>query len=344
MKICNLNANYIKYILYEERFPNFPFHGIGICIFLNEKHIFIPISSVKKSFKENDNRFFSIGNKNKFGTLFISSYVYITPNLVSEVDESPRILDEINFLRSKKEIFTKKLKFQINRSKGGHDDLKLKWLEGFITENNINQKMGLKYANKAIQSMAIFEKLKLSENEINDILNQKILGRTDSYEVETIINLKNSWSYLIKNLNSNLDLQYIIDINEKIAIHQALETGILRNKINSVSGEFEIPIPNKDQINNLIYRVNHNSSIEINALSLLYYIITEQWFFDGNKRTAIIIANKILLKNNIGLLIIEDFNINTFNSLLYNCYKTKSIDDKNRFIEFLSSKCIIRWA
>ena len=69
---------------------------------------------------------------------------------------------------------------------------------------------------------------------------------------------------------------------------------------------------------------NSSKNIEMNALSLFYHIIISQWFFDGNKRTAFVIANKILLKNGIGLLIVEDKNNEKFNQLLYDCYKQEN--------------------
>ena len=346
MNIVNLNSDFKNHILDKNRSPNFPYFGIGIHIFYDEKHIFIPITSEKKSFDEKkDRRFFSIGKNSEFGTLLISSYIYIKPNLIKKSENLPRILDEANFLRSKEDEILKKLRFQINRSRGSHDDLKLKWLREFMGNSfETNKKMGIKYADKAIQSMAVIEKVKLSESEIDDVLNHRCLGRTDTYEVETIINLKNTWAYFIRTLENDLDLNYIIDINERLAIHQSLETGIIRNSTNSVSGEFEIPIPNEKNINRLIYLVNNSSkNIEMNALSLFYHIITSQWFFDGNKRTAFVIANKILLKNGIGLLIVEDKNNEKFNQLLYDCYKTRKPFEQRKLMEFLSVECVMRW-
>ena len=81
MNIVNLNSDFKNHILDKNRSPNFPYFGIGIHIFYDEKHIFIPITSEKKSFDEKkDRRFFSIGKNSEFGTLLISSYIYIKPN------------------------------------------------------------------------------------------------------------------------------------------------------------------------------------------------------------------------------------------------------------------------
>lgn len=344
MRIVNIDEDYKNYILKENRFPKFHNFGLGLYIFLKENHIFIPITSKKITHVDKDNRYLYIGKDGKYGTLLIGSYVYVKTHLVKEAILDKRINDEFIYFQSKEKLIRTKLTYQINRSIGNDDDNKLLWLSEFLAESlESNKNKAIKYAKKAIQSMAVIEKIKMPQDEIDTVMNLGCLGRTDVYEIKTILNLKDTWEYLVKTLEVPLTLEYIITINEKIANHQALEVGKIRDSINYVSGEFEIPIPNINEIKRLLKIVNNSKNIEINALKLFYQIITKQWFFDGNKRTAFVIANKIFIRNGIGLLLVDDTNKDEFEMYLYECYKKKSIQYKNEFIQFLNFKCLNRF-
>ena len=58
---------------------------------------------------------------------------------------------------------------------------------------------------------------------------------------------------------------------------------------------------------------------------------------DGEIRTSMIIANKIMIMNGKGIILIKDENLLEFNKLLTDYY-TSGIDDK--IIEFLYNNCI----
>ena len=58
---------------------------------------------------------------------------------------------------------------------------------------------------------------------------------------------------------------------------------------------------------------------------------------DGKIRTSMIIANKIMIMNGKGIILIKDENLLEFNKLLTDYY-TNGIDDK--IIEFLYNNCI----
>ena len=66
-----------------------------------------------------------------------------------------------------------------------------------------------------------------------------------------------------------------------------------------------------------------------------------QWFYDGNKRTANIIANKILINNGHGMLIIKDSDIKEFEELLENCHEKPNYLNKNKLFDFLLYKCLM---
>ena len=63
---------------------------------------------------------------------------------------------------------------------------------------------------------------------------------------------------------------------------------------------------------------------------------------DGNKRVAQLIANKILIENDIGIFQIDIEDLETFKGLLIEFYE--SDDDDTRIISFMQQHCVKRCA
>ena len=82
--------------------------------------------------------------------------------------------------------------------------------------------------------------------------------------------------------------------------------------------------------------------IELNVqiLSLVVsflYGMRSQLFWDGNKRTSMIIANKIMIENGKGIITIKEENLLEFNTLLTNYYNT---NNEEEIINFIYNNCI----
>ena len=69
----------------------------------------------------------------------------------------------------------------------------------------------------------------------------------------------------------------------------------------------------------------------------MLYGMRAQLFWDGNKRSSIIIANKIMISRGKGIITIKDSNLQEFNTLLTEFYNT---NDSKKIEEFLYKKCI----
>ncbi len=72
------------------------------------------------------------------------------------------------------------------------------------------------------------------------------------------------------------------------------------------------------------------------------YIAKEQLFFDGNKRTGIIIANHILIQNGIGVMKISEHDFDEFTLLLNKYYNHGHIDSAHysKLSAFIITNCI----
>lgn len=352
MRIVKLNKNYLEEILKINGHINKK--GIGLALNIKDNFIFIPITSQIKYDSEKlkylDYPLFNIGDKRKYGTLVIKDYIYIHHSVIVDVDSDDRIVDEITFFKKNREIIEKKTVRRINKYKESYDKKIQEILFNFLYKRKTEARNnGKKYAEKLINSMAIIEKVNFTKDDLESIIEYKVMEKVDLYDVQTILNLKTAWEDIMRTLDKKLTLDYIIDVNKTIASHQALKVGDIRDGVNSVGGLFEIEIPNKglildftDKINKIISEGN-SVKIENIAISLFYTLVVNQWFYDGNKRTGFAIMNKILIQNGIGLVLITEELEKNFSEKLFLCYKEKGEKSKREFIEFIKNYCYIKF-
>ena len=57
-----------------------------------------------------------------------------------------------------------------------------------------------------------------------------------------------------------------------------------------------------------------------------------QLFWDGNKRTSTIVANKIMIENGAGIIRVPDNKLEEFNKLLTEYYNTNNMEQISQFI------------
>ena len=64
----------------------------------------------------------------------------------------------------------------------------------------------------------------------------------------------------------------------------------------------------------------------------MLYGMRSQLFWDGNKRTSTIVANKIMIENGKGIIKIPDNKLEEFNILLSEFYSTNNMEKIKYFI------------
>ena len=157
-------------------------------------------------------------------------------------------------------------------------------------------------------------------------------------EIQVVLNLRDAWQYVLNNIDKDFNLEFICKINEFVARNESIEWGALRTGKVEVTGTNYIPeIPNKTDVENRINDILKIENATERAIEYMLYGIKAQLFWDGNKRTSTIVANKIMIENGAGIIKVPDNKLEEFNILLSDYYTN---DNKETIKQFIYENCI----
>lgn len=153
-------------------------------------------------------------------------------------------------------------------------------------------------------------------------------------DIQAILNMRDAWRYMLGTIDEPVTLGYMCKLNEFIARNEALAWGTLRSGIVGISGtDYEPPIPTADGAESELQSIiNADTTATEKALNVFAWGARGQLFWDGNKRTSLTLANKILIYSGAGMLTITDKHMERFNSLLLDYYNTGTPEQLKRFM------------
>lgn len=189
-----------------------------------------------------------------------------------------------------------------------------------------------------IYSNARMEGLNITFPETKTILEGINVPNLKIDEIQCILNLRDAWRYTINNINEKFDLSFICKINELVARNESISWGTLRNGNVEITGTEYIPeIPNEEKVQKDIEKILKIESNTEKAIEYMLYGMRSQLFWDGNKRTSTICANKIMIENGCGIIKVPDNKLQDFTILLSDYYTT---NNKDKLKEFIYNECI----
>ena len=167
------------------------------------------------------------------------------------------------------------------------------------------------------------------------ILNGVNVPNVQLDDIQAILNMRDAWKFLLGTVNEEVTFEYWCKLNEYIARNEALEWGKLRTGIVGISGtDYEPPIPNKEKTIEELKSIlsTSNASATDKALEAFVWGTRGQFFWDGNKRTSLMLANKILVSSGSGIMTITDKYMEQFNTILLNYYNTGKNEELKQFL------------
>lgn len=159
-------------------------------------------------------------------------------------------------------------------------------------------------------------------------------------DIQAVLNMRDAWRYVLASIDTPVDLDYMCKLNDYIARNEALEWGKLRTGRVGISGtDYQPPIPVYDNAAQELKAIlDSDSSATDKALTAFAWGARSQLFWDGNKRTNLVLANRILIEAGAGMLTINDRNMEQFNELLVAYYNT---GDSEKLKQFLYETAIV---
>lgn len=154
-------------------------------------------------------------------------------------------------------------------------------------------------------------------------------------DIQAILNMRDAWRYIISTVSEPVTFEYWCRLNEYIARNEALEWGKLRTGSVFISGtDYEPPIPKRDDVIAELMGIvdSRDMTATEKALEAFAWGTRGQFFWDGNKRTSLALANKLLLGAGAGIMTIRDKHMERFNSLLVGYYSSGSSGELKEFL------------
>lgn len=152
-------------------------------------------------------------------------------------------------------------------------------------------------------------------------------------EIQCVLNLRDAWKYVIDNIEENFNLDFVCKINEYVSRNESLEWGKLRSGRVEITGtEYIPPIPDREETQKEIDEILKIENETQRAITYMLYGMRKQLFWDGNKRTSTISANKIMIASGAGIIKVPDNKLEEFNTLLTEFYNTNEMDKISKFI------------
>ena len=182
---------------------------------------------------------------------------------------------------------------------------------------------GMRMENRAVtfpQTKTILQGVNVPSVQLNDI--------------QAILNMRDAWQFMLSSMDEPVTFEYWCKLNEYIARNEALVWGKLRTGSVMISGtEYLPPVPSAEMVTDELSEIlSADASATAKALEAFAWGTRGQFFWDGNKRTSMTLANKILIAAGVGFLTITDKYMEQFNSLLVEYYNTGNSEPLTDFL------------
>lgn len=159
-------------------------------------------------------------------------------------------------------------------------------------------------------------------------------------EIQTINNLKHAWLFVLNSINNKNDLNLLKSINSLVGSNLVDNAGNKRNYNVSIGGtDYKPEIPDEKKVEKYINDTISDSSKTITdrAITIMCYLMRTQFFNDGNKRTSMLFANKILIENGKGIISVPVDKDVEFGNKILEFYET---NNNTKLKQFIYDECL----
>ncbi|MBK5200177.1 MAG: hypothetical protein JJE21_01435 [Spirochaetaceae bacterium] len=202
-----------------------------------------------------------------------------------------------------------------------------------------NVMLSQKKRSEQIYLSLLLEDYNVTDTLVNAVYNKEVINTADINEINAILNYKEAYREIIQALRTDIDLDLLLKLNKVIARDDGFDWGVLRSsRMPIANSSYIADIPNKEEIVIYLKDILSIENSTEKALNLFSYLVKENMFWSVNISLALIVANKIMIENGCGIILIQEKLIYEFKGL-YLAYLNSNIT-KDDFIQFIYEKCI----
>lgn len=190
-----------------------------------------------------------------------------------------------------------------------------------------------------IWKSAKLEGLAVTYPDTEAIFNGMSVSGVKVSEIIAVNNLKHAWEFLLDNLDYGADYPYICKINQLVGgDNLIINAGFLRQVPVTIGGTTWKPdMPFEPQIKEELTDIDKVESPTHRAITLMLYLMRKQMFLDGNKRTAMLAANHVMISSGCGIISVPIEQQRDFTKMLVEFYET---NDMEPLLNFVYDRCI----
>ena len=188
-----------------------------------------------------------------------------------------------------------------------------------------------------IWKSANLEGISVTYPETQVIFDKGIVNGLKVDEVIAINNLKYAWQFILEEESASYNFNTICEIHKLVCDKLVLDNDLGRIRTTSVNiggtnwkPQFPIESQIKEELEELLNQ-NNKTKTEI-AIEIMLWLMRRQMFIDGNKRVAMLFANKIMIDNGCGIITIANELQEDFFTKLIKYYETNDMKELKLWI------------
>jgi len=188
----------------------------------------------------------------------------------------------------------------------------------------LNRAVAYKNLVDSIYKQAMLEGVATTYSDTETLVNGGKVSGMSVDDISKVINLKHAWEFILNKgvLQYSSNYALLCQINSIVEDGFSVTAGRLRSVPVTIGGSTYIPpLPIESQIKEELSTILSIEDPVEKAIKTLLFVMKKQIFLDGNKRTAVIFANHILISSGKGLIVIPAKNVEEYKRLLVKYYE-----------------------
>lgn len=223
-------------------------------------------------------------------------------------------------------------------------DKELKSLDYVESQLEPNVALNVDFARSqlvnTIYKQAVLEGVATTYSDTETIVEGGKVSNMTPDDIMKVVNLKHAWEFVLnKNVvQSPTNFALLCEINRLVEEGFYYNAGQVRSTPVAIGGtSWKPPIPVESAVKEELQAIlDSDFDVVDKATELVLFVMKRQIFIDGNKRTAVIFANHLLIANGVGLIAVPEDSVAEYKKLLVAYYEGT---DEQAIKTFIKQKC-----